>query len=97
MLAEFGRGAMRLRRDVAELDGAVYDSAPLNVGMIDGGKRADRFGLRIVEHFGIGTHGRPHKIVVIENWRPFVGGPGGDGTIYFAGECGAVLCACSSP
>ena len=73
MLAEFGRRAMRLRGDVAKLDGAVHDAASGNIRMVDGGESADSFGLRIVEHFGVGADGRPDEIVAIENRRPLVG------------------------
>src|SRR5271165_789405 len=94
VLAELGSGAMRMARGVAEFDRTVDDAAFGNVGMIDGGESADGRSLRVVEHFGVGAHGRPDEIVAIENGRPFVCGSGGDGAIDFAGECGAVLRAC---
>src|SRR6202030_2789442 len=91
MLAEFGRGAMRLRRHVAKFDWAVHDAASRNIRMIDGRESADGGGLRIVEHLGVGADGRPDQIVTIENRRPFVGGATAYDAIDFGGECGAVL------
>src|SRR5277367_2831842 len=72
VLAELGSGSMRVPRGVAEFDGTVDDAAFGNVWMIDGGESTDGRGLRIVEHFGVGAHGRADEIVAIENGRPFV-------------------------
>src|SRR5258708_5287316 len=91
MLAELRRGAMRLRRRVAKLDGAVHDPASGNIRMIDGRESADCGGLRIVENLGVSADGRPDEIVTIENRRPFVGDASGDCAIDFGGERGAVL------
>src|SRR5260370_39581177 len=91
MLAELRRGAMRLRRRVAKLDGAVHDPASGNIRMIDGRESADGGGLRIVEHLGVGADGSPDKIVTIKNRRPFVGGASGDDAIDFGAEPRPVL------
>jgi len=57
---------MRSRVGAAELDGAVYDAASGNLRMVNGRERADRFGLRILEDFRVGTHRRPDEVVPIE-------------------------------
>src|SRR5260370_31428586 len=93
MLPKFGRSAMRSRVGVAELDWAVDDPASGNLRMINRGERADCVGLRIFEHFGVGAHGRPDEVVVIENRRPLVCALRCDHAIDLAGERSAVLSA----
>ena len=85
MLSQFGRSAMRSRVGAAELDRTIYDAASRNLRMINTRERADCVGLRILEHFGVGTHRRPNEIVAIEDRPPLIGALRRDDAIDLGG------------